>query len=318
MAEALHFDLDEPQLHAAFNQLDAELAARRARLDVVNASWADRSWEFRPDYLDVLAVNYGAGMFLWDFRADPEGGREIINAWVEDQTENRIEDLIPAGVINAATRLVLVNAIYFQADWASQFEPEDTRDGYFELGTGESVLVPMMHQTGGFPYAEGEGWQAVELPYEDGELSMVAIRPETDCAELEATLDSETLATIIDGLTVTETAVAMPRFTMTDDVDLKDHLADLGMPTAFQWPGADFSGMDGTDLLYIAQVLHKGFIAVGEEGTEAAAATAVVMVPGSVEPGAYISLDRPFLFLIRDRATGAILFLGRVADPRAE
>jgi serpin B len=326
MADTLNFLLEQDRLHPAFNWLDAELAKRGEgaegkdgegfRLNIVNAIWGQKDYEFLTDFLDVLAENYGAGLRILDFINETEQSRIAINKWVSDQTEGRIEDLIPQGEIDALTRLVLTNAIYFNAAWAYPFNGKMTADGPFYLLDGGQVTVPMMKQTESFGYTEGEGYQAVELPYDGGELSMVILLPEAGKFEaFEEGLQAQQVSDIISGLQPTEVALTMPKFEFDSEFSLKDTLAGMGMPIAFT-ENADFSGMTGKRELSISDVMHKAFVAVDEAGTEAAAATAVDMTLTAVpEPSVEVTIDHPFIFLIRDIETGAILFVGRVLNP---
>jgi serpin B len=331
MAAALHFDLPQEKLHPAFNWLESELAKRGEgaegkddegfRLNVVNAIWGQKSYEFRVAFLDTLAENYGAGLRILDFINDPEPSRITINDWVSEQTEGRIQDLIPPGGINSLTRLVLTNAIYFNAAWESKFTEEATRDLPFYTLDGESVIVPMMKQTESFGYAEGGDYQAVELPYDGGELSMVIILPaEGMFTEFENTLDYEQVDGIIGKLEDKRVRLTMPKFEFESEFSLKQALSALGMAEAFLG-SADFSGMTGNNDLFIGDVVHKAFVLVEEGGTEAAAATAVIMptsAPGpKPEEPVVVTIDRPFVFLIRDIETGAILFVGRVMNPES-
>ena len=328
MADTLHFILDQNRLHPAFNALDLDLAGRGEgasgkdgdgfRLNIVNTLWGQEGYAFLSEFLDTLAENYGAGLRLMDFINAPEASRITINDWVSDQTEGRIEDLLPSGVIDVLTRLVLTNAIYFNAAWAEPFEAEATVDGLFHLLDGSEITVPMMQQTESFGYAEGEGYQAVELPYDGGELSMVILLPEKGGFEaFEASLASERIAEIVGSLAHKQVALAMPKFEFESDFSLKDTLAALGMPIAFSGD-ADFSGMTGDRDLFIADVIHKAFVSVDEAGTEAAAATAVVMARLSMpEEPVEVTVDRPFVFMIRDIETNTVLFVGRVVNPSA-
>jgi serpin B len=328
MAATLQFLLEQERLHPAFNWLDAELASRGEgaegkdgkgfRLNIVNAIWGQKDYSFLSTFLDVLAENYGAGLRILDFITETEKSRLTINEWVSDQTEGRIKDLIPQGTIDALTRLVLTNAIYFNAAWEYPFDEDMTADGPFYLLDGGRVTVPMMKQTESFGYAEGDGYQAVELQYDGNELSMVILLPEAgNFQAFEKTLNAQQVSDIIGSLQPTEVALTMPKFEFDSEFSLKDTLAGMGMPIAFSG-AADFSGITGTPNLSITEVLHKAFVSVDEAGTEAAAATAVIVgetaVPGQpVE----VTLDRPFIFLIRDIETGAILFVGRVLNPGA-
>ena len=328
MAATLQLLLEQERLHPAFNWLDAELAKRGEgaegkdgegfRLNIVNAIWGQKNYEFLSDFLDVLAENYGAGLRILDFITETEKSRLAINDWVSDQTEGRIEDLIPQGAIGALTRLVLTNAIYFNAAWEYPFDEDMTADGPFYPLDGGQVIVPMMKQTESFDYTEGQGYQAVELQYDGGELSMVIFLPEAGKFEdFEEGLQTEQVEAIISDLQPTEVALTMPRFEFDSEFSLKDILTEMGMPIAFS-SGADFSGMTGNRALFISDVVHKAFVAVDEAGTEAAAATAVIMSLTAVpEPPVEVIIDRPFVFLIRDIETGAILFVGRVINPGA-
>ena len=325
MADVLHFPLPQDRLHPAFNALDLELAQRGQgargrdgtgfRLHIVNALWSQRGYQFLPEFLETLARNYGAGLRLLDL-SDPEAARGVINDWISDQTEGRIRDLIPAGVVSALTRLVLTNAIYFNAAWAEPFERNLTADGPFYLLDGRQVMVPLMRQTAYFGYAEGEGFQAVELPYDGEELAMVILLPgEGRFEEFEASLDAARLEEMLGRLRSQHLSLTMPRFGVESSFRLVDTLAAMGMPSPFQPDQADLSGMNGTRDLYIQAVLHKAFVSVDESGTEAAAATAVIVGVTGPPPGLEVTVNRPFIFLIRDRQTGVILFVGRVVNP---
>ncbi len=327
MAQALHFGLPQNRLHTAFNILDQELGARGEgaqgkdgegfRLNIVNAIWGQKDYSFLQDYLDTLARNYGAGLRVVDFIGAPEPSRITINDWVEEQTEERIKDLIPKGAINVLTRLVLTNAVYFNAAWESQFEEGFTAPGPFHLLDGAEVNVPMMRQTEGFGYASGPDFETVELPYDGHELSMVILLPAAGRFEtFEGSLDYGVVKSAIGALQHTQVALTMPRFKMETSFNLNDALSELGMGIAFEPTVADFSGMDGGRDLFISDVVHKAFVEVDEAGTEAAAATAVIMeATGMPAQPVEVTIDRPFVFLIRDMETNAILFVGRVMNP---
>jgi serpin B len=295
MAETLHFTLTQDRLHLAFNALDLELASRgqgtagedggRFRLNIANSTWGQIGYPFLPHFLDVLAINYGAGLRLLDFAAAPEASRPIINEWVSEQTEGKIQDLLPPGSITPATTLVLTNAIYFNAAWHYPFDEDLTHDGAFNLLDGSRVTVPMMNQTELFGYAEGNGYQAVELPYRGRdkwsvELSMVVLLPEAGrFEEFDHSLGAERVDAILNDLAPRNVELTMPKFTYDSSFSLKETLMAMGMPDAFTG-AADFSGMGGTHDLFIGDVLHKAFVAVDEAGTEAAADTAVALVTG--------------------------------------
>jgi len=327
MASALHFDLPQDALHRVFDYIDLELGKRGEgaegtdgkgfRLNVVNAIWGQVGYEFLADFLDVLALNYGAGLRLLDFVADAAGATEEINTWVEEATEGRIEDLIPPGALTEYTKLVLVNAIYFNAAWATPFEEESTADGAFHTAGGQTVQVPMMHGQVEAGYWQGDGYEAVELPYDGGELSMVIVAPDEGTL---ATFEEGFAPAFLDGLAASEqyglVTLTMPRWELDGEtVSLKQVLAALGMEIAFS-PAADFTGMHTEGGLMIHDVLHQAFVKVNEAGTEAAAATAVIVGDTSAPPeGPTIVLDRPFIYLIKDLPTGQILFVGRVTNP---
>lgn len=328
MAQALHFTLGQNRLHAALNRLDLELARRNEglegygkgyRMSMINAAWSQEGTRFLAEYLDLLAAHYGTGMRLLDFAQAPERCRAIINAWASDHTEGRIRDLIPPGAIRRWTKLILTNAVAFLAPWSAPFNAALTAEDKFFLLDGSASMVPMMNQTGSFAYAEGDGVRAVELPYAERKLSMLILLPDEGRFEaFEATVDAGRVAAVVQGLSRRRIALTLPKFQYAAAFRLADALADIGMPAAFS-EDADFSGMTGKRDLFLSDVLHKAFVAVDEEGTEAAAATAAVMVP-TAAPRAmplHLRVDRPFLFLIRDLEIGAILFLGRVVAPAA-
>ncbi len=331
MAGVLHFELTQDKLHPVFNWLESELDKRGEgaegkddegfRLNVVNALWGQKNYEFKVAFLDTLAENYGAGLRILDFISESDKSRVTINDWVSEQTEDRIKNLIPPGGIDSLTRLVLTNAIYFNAAWENQFYAEATTDLPFYPLDGGSVSVPMMRQTASFGYAEGDDYQAVELPYDGEELSMVILLPtEGKFTEFESTLDFRLVDRIIDGLNDERIRLTMPKFEFDSEFSLKQTLSALGMPDAFSG-SADFSGMTANKDLFIGNVIHKAFVSVDEKGTEAAAATAVMMAGGAPGPKPkepiVVTIDHPFIFLIRDIKTGAILFIGRVMNPSA-
>ena len=326
MAEALNFTLTQDQLHPAFNSLDLQLKQRGQgakgrdkegfRLHVVNAIWGQKDYKFLGEFLDVLAQNYGAELRIADFINETEQSRVTINKWVSDQTEERIKDLVPQGAINQLTRLVLTNAIYFNAAWQYPFDENATSDGLFHLLSDNDVTVPMMKQTESFRYTEGTDYQVVELPYDGQELSMVILLPKAGRFDaFEEKLDAGFIKTIIGNLETHEVSLTMPKFEYESSFGLKEVLSTLGMGVAFT-PDADFSGMDGKRDLLIQDVLHKAFVSVDEAATEAAAATAVIVgltaIP--VQP-VEVKIDRPFIFLIRDIPTDSIIFIGCVLNP---
>lgn len=339
MADSLAFTLGQEGQHPAFNALDAELESRGDdggaesngdgngdagdpfRLATANAVWGQEGFPFRDSYLETLARNYGAGLRVLDF-GEPEAARGTINDWVAAQTEEKIPELLPKGSITPAVRLVLTNAVYFLAAWAAAFDEGVTDDGSFTALDGSQASVPMMRQTEEFPYAEVDGHQVLELPYVGEEVGMVVVLPrEGEFESFEQSIDADRFAALVSALEPQHGSVALPRFSYRSGFSLKDALTALGMGIAFEGGRADFSGMADGDAgkgLFIDEVYHKTFIAVDEDGTEAAAATGVVMKEtAATMPTFEFVADRPFLYAIRDRATGALLFLGRVADAGA-
>ena len=334
MADTLRFLLVQEDLHPAFIALDLKLASRGEgaegkddegfRLNIVNALWGQGGCSFLPEFLDVLGESYGAGVRPLNFLGAPEASRTTINDWVSEQTEGRIKDLIPEGGISPSTVMVLTNAIYFNAAWLHPFEPENTRDGRFHLIGGSTVNVPMMRQTETFGYAKGEGYQALELPYDGGELSMVILLPDRGSfSGFEESLDADVVNDATSGMSSGPVSLTMPKFELESSFSLTETLKTMGMPDAFNRSKANLSGMGisgcpgGGGNPFISDVVHKAFVLVEEEGTEAAAATGVVVTATSMPPPPIeVSVDRPFIFLIRDRETAAILFVGRVLDPR--
>ncbi len=322
MAEAMNFALAQERLHAAFNYLEQELARRGAtgaqgfRLDVVNDLWGQKDYQFLAPFLDVLAENYGAGLRILDFVKDPEGARQTINDYIADKTQQLIKDLIPSGSINGLTRLVLTNAIYFKAEWENKFNKEETRPGSFTLLDGSQVTASLMNQRRNWSYAEGAGYQAIELPYLGGQIAMDILLPQADkFNEFEDSLTAARLADILGQLKPDDVLLTLPKFKFGADFSLKGALSTLGMPLAFDPFNADFSGITTVEDLYIQDAIHKAYVAVDEAGTEAAAAGAVIVGTVSI-PKTFIA-DHPFIFFIRDLPTNTILFVGRVMNPAA-
>ena len=333
MADTLHFSLPQDRLHPAFNALDQQLASRGADvqtragegfgLNIVNAVWGQQGHPFQDSFLDVLAESYGAGVRPADFSAAPEESRVAINDWVAENTENRIKDLIPQGLINPLTRMVLTNAIYFNASWVIPFNEASTRAHPFHLLDGSSIDVPMMRTAEEFGYAAGDGYQAVDLPYAGHEMSMTVIVPDRGLfREFEDSLDANLVKRTIANLGYRHVTLDLPKFEFESQFRLGETLKSMGMTDAFDVAASNFSGMDGRSCLagdpgclYIREVVHKAFVSVDEAGTEAAAATAVLMQTESAPLNPVsVTVDRPFIFLIRDLETGAILFVGRVEE----
>ena len=331
MANTLHLNLPDERLYAAFNALDLHLTSLNQntpaegeqpfRLNIANAVWGQIDYPFNTGYLDLLAQNFGAGLHLTDFIHDPEASRQTINDWVAEQTEQRIRDLLAPGTISPDTRLVLTNAIYFFGAWASQFEEENTADAPFTLLDGSTVTVPMMNQTDFFLYTQNEDFTAVSLPYEGGQAAMLIIMPaQGNFADFEGTFDAAMLEEVEGSLKGGEVILTMPRWEHEASFSLPDALIQLGMQDAFDPVSADFTGIVeplGQPPLFISDVIHKAFIKVDEQGTEAAAATAVIMEVASApaEEPVEIRLDHPFIYFILDSQTHTILFMGRVLNP---
>ncbi|MDI6719600.1 MAG: serpin family protein [Methanomicrobiales archaeon] len=308
-------------IYAGINSGDRNYTLRTA-----NALWAEKTYPFLPGYIDIAGRYYAANVTNLDFINAPEPSRIAINAWVEEQTEERIRDLLPAGSIDPLTRLVITNAIYFEGTWVKQFDTNSTREEEFRTASGAAVWIPMMQRTDEeaiYNYTETDALQVLEMPYvRDGgrALSMLVLLPREDnLTAAEAALDAENLSALRQSLVSRRVDVFFPKFRLETEYRLPGTLAAMGMPTAFAPGAADFSGMDGTKDLYISDVVHKAFVDVNEEGTEAAAATGVVMrvlmAPSPEEQIPVFRADHPFLFLIQENESGAILFIGRVADP---
>jgi len=324
MAEVLQFSLPAEKLHPTFGAVLKDLNARGEKgsyeLSVANALWGQKGYGFLKEFIELVETSYGGKLNEVDFAAAAEDARQTINTWVENETNGKIKDLIPEGVLDSLTRLVLTNAIYFKGNWASKFKEEDTKDAPFTMLNGEKIDVAMMNQTAEFNYMETADFQGLEMPYVDNELSMIILLPKQNdrLIALEESLTLNNLSNWLAKLSKRKVIVSVPKFTMTCQFMLADILKSMGMTDAFSG-GADFSGMTGRRDFFISAVIHKAFVEVNEEGTEAAAATAVVMkltaVPSEVIP--VFRADHPFLFLIRDNSSGSILFIGRVMNPKA-
>jgi len=325
MQRVFHFTLPAAQLHPAMGGLLAAMNAPHNgyQLRVADALWAEQSASFLPGYMKLVQSDYAAGFHRVNFKSSREAVRNAINQWVEKQTDNKIQNLIGPGVLTPATRLVLTNAIYFKGTWLNTFENASTQNEEFHTSAAQFVMAPLMHRTGSYSYFDGGTFQALELPYEGGDLSMDVLLPKSNDG-LPALEESFTNAAIGDWLEklqpVDKVILTFPRFTMTQEFELSSALSAMGMPQAFG-SSADFSGMTGKPDFTISAAIHKAYIDVNEQGTEAAAATSIIMrataarVPFPEPPPVVFRADHPFLFLIRDNKSGAILFLGRVTDP---
>lgn len=329
MLEALRLTLAEEEVYPAFNALLLAIEASQQRaqsgeeegyfeLNIANSLWTQAGYAYKQAFLDVIARNYGTGIYNVNFIQDPEGARKAINNWVAEETEEKITDLIPPDAINDLTRLVLANAIYFNGSWMYTFDPDNTEKKPFTLLDGSEINVDMMvlgsEMLG---YTQGVNYQTVTLPYKSNDFAMTLLVPDLGAFnEFEDSMDEEHLAAILADQGMEQIALQMPKFDFTSTVDANDPLKALGMAEAFQDGLADFSGITEEERLLITDVLHKATITVDEEGTEAAAATAVIVGLESMplEPIPLV-IDRPFLFVIEHQPTGTILFMGRVLQP---
>jgi serpin B len=321
MAAALHFSLNQTELHAAFGKLEDQLkkAERNGiRLSVANALWPQKDYPFLEDFLSLAKKHYGVLITPLDYRTAREPARETINGWVEKKTENKITNLLQPTDLTDRTRLVLVNAIYFKGKWASQFKPSNTKSAHFHVSPNKTVQAPMMTQKLECRYASLPQMDILELPYVGGALSMIVLLPKeiNGLQKVERELSAEAIAKWVNALDEQEVFVSLPRFKATGRFGLNDTLASMGMVDAFSDTKANFAGMDGRpNWLYISAIIHKAFVEVNEEGTEAAAATAVVMMERVVPAPLSFRADHPFIFLIQEKRTGSILFVGRLSDP---
>jgi len=311
------------QFSSAFGKVIQDLNARgkkgKYELAVANALWGQKGYGFLEEFLNLIKTDYDGRLNEVDFVTATEMARQTINAWVEEKTNNKIKDLIARGVLDSMTRLVLTNAIYFKGKWARQFKEKNTKQTPFTLQTGSKIDVPMMNQTADFNYIQTEDFQGLELPYVDNELSMIILVPKKfdGLAAFEKTFTLENLSRWLAKPRRCEVIVSIPKFKMTSQFSLADVLKSMGMTDAFIPDVADFSGINGKKDLFISAVIHKAYVDVSEEGTEAAAATGVIMKITSAGPTLtpVFRADHPFVFVIRDNHSGSILFIGRVLNP---
>jgi serpin B len=322
MAETLHFAEKPAKFHRAIGDLISQLNAVQKETDVelsiANAIWAQKGYQFLDEFFRIVQQSYQADLKQVDFSSAAESARQAINAWVEQQTNEKIKNLLPPNVLNALTRLVLVNAIYFKGFWVNQFKSRDTREMEFWLLTEVTVKVPMMHQEHQFGYWENDWLQIIEMPYKEESLSLIVLLPKekTGITDLEQKLNFENMMAWQSRLRKQKVIVFFPKFKIESQFSLGQTLSLMGMPDAFDPELADFSAMVGHKELYISAVIHKAFLEVNEEGSEAAAATGVVVGVTSIAPSPPIfKADHPFVFFIRDNKSQSILFLGRVLNP---
>jgi serpin B len=329
MKQALRFTLEQAPLHEAFNAVDLALAQRgqaqeaadgkRFALNLANSIWLQPDYPVESAFLDVLALNYGAGVYQTDFVAAVEPSRRAINAWVSERTEKLIPELLPPGSITDATRFVLTNAVYFDASWQTKFDPAATSDRPFTRPDGSVIQVSTMSDGYAMPYAESADYQAVSLAYVGAQLSLIAILPsEGKFASVEAALSGAWFDTVVQQLEPASVQIALPKLDYKFHTSLKNALAGLGMNSAFDAEAADFSGLT-SGKIHIIDVIHEATVRVYEQGTVAAAATGVIAGNDSAPFFEHqLAFSRPFLFAVYDRPTGTILFLGRVLDPSAK
>lgn len=300
---------------------------KKYKLSSANALWGQQDYQFSKDFFDNVEKYYGGKATNLDFKKDPEGSRITINNWVENQTNNKIQNLIPAGVIKTITKLVLTNAVYFKGEWVKQFNKNDTKEENFRTSNSGTVKAQMMQRTDDeaiFNYAENSNLQMLEMPYSGDELSILFLLPKNDnLTKLEGILSTKNISDWKNDLEKQRVKVYIPKFKFETKYFMADDLKAMGMPLAFS-DSADFSGMTATGKkdLKIDEAIHQAFVEVNEEGTEAAAATAVVMVPLWAAHGPHkepkipiFRADHPFIFLIQQKSTGNILFIGRVVNP---
>lgn len=324
MEEVLHFGLSPGMVGRGFRSLMNEMSSgdlsgaesgEPFTLAIANGLWVKEGFQLLDEYRQSVAESFDAAVENLDFSGNPEGSRQTINRWVAERTLDRIQDLIPPGILGEETRVVLTNAVYFKASWDKPFDENATSDGRFLLADGSAVVVPMMNQTEFFRYASFEGCRAVELFYAGGDASMLIILPDGDIQEFQDDLDVTGLERIMENMSPVNLSLTMPRFEFTATMQLSGMLQSMGMEAAFSG-GADLSGFTGIPDLYISEVIHKAFVKVDEAGTEAAAATAVMVnITSMPPPPEEMNINRPFMFFIMDGETGSIVFMGRVMDP---
>ncbi len=322
MKTTMRFPFDNDRLHPTFGrlvtQLDAQGKNRPFQLTIANRLWGQKDYGFLPDFTKTTELYYKAGLQEVDYIGATEDARKMINAWVEKQTNDKIKELVPLGILDDMTRLVLTNAIYFKAPWMTPFDPKQTKPGTFYLAGGKTAQVPMMETKQlRTTYADLGAFTLLDMPYEGHEQSMIVILPKKKdgLRDLEKQFTADNLALWLGKRSTYLVDIKVPKFKVTAEFQLNDELKAMGMKDAFAFGRADFSGMATREKLYIKAVLHKAFVDVNEAGTEAAASTAVVIGTRSLPPSATFNADHPFLFLIRDNRTGTVLFVGRVANP---
>jgi len=322
MAAVLRFSGKKDQMHHSMGDLISQINDVQKQGDIelriANALWVQKDYQFLKEFLYIIQNVYRAQLDHVDFAAAHEAARRAINRWVEQQTDQKIKDLIRPGVLNALTRMVLVNAIYFKGFWDSQFKEKDTQELEFWISPQSNLKVPMMHQEHRFGYFENERLQVLEMPYKNKALAMIVLLPKNreSLSDFENTLSLKNIISWQSQLRQRNVRVIFPKFKIESLFSLNQNLITMGVSDAFDPNRADFSGMVGIKNLYLSDVIHKAFVEVNEEGTEAAAATGAVVSVTSIEPSSPIfKADHPFMFFICDNDSQSILFLGRIINP---
>jgi serpin B len=325
MKDVLHLPEDINVLREEYYALYQGINAKdkKYELSTANALWAQKDYRFLQEYFSLVEKNYAGKVTNLDFATDTENSRQTINKWVEDQTKEKIKNLIPAGYILPSTVLVLTNAVYFKGEWVRKFDAKKTIDMDYMTGTGTTVKSRAMVSTGKesrFNYMEDDAMQVLEMPYSGDDLSMLVLLPKGDDLEkMEQLLSAETLAKIRNGLKNEQVNTYFPKFQFETKYYMEKDLQEMGMKDAFSG-NADFSGMTGVKDLFISHVIHQAYVEVNEEGTQAAAATAVIMdkLAAPQEQIHTFKADHPFVFIIQQKSSGNILFMGRVSDPTVQ
>jgi serpin B len=320
MATVLRFTLPESEVHPAFASLMATLNAPKkdTELRIANRLWGQTGYGFLPGFIATTGKQYGAELAEVDFLNGTEKSRQEINVWVERQTNDKITELLRQGAVSSSTRLVLTNAIYFNGKWRHEFRKKATTNAPFTVSATEKVDVPLMFQKESSKYGETGELQFLEMPYKGEDLSMLILLPKKvdGLRALEKELTAGNLEKWTSSMQRPDVETYLPQFKLTAEFQLNSVLAEMGMPSAFDPGKADFSGMNGQRDLFISAAIHKAFVDVNEEGTEAAAATAVVADATFTPEPAVFRADHPFVFMIRENRTGSILFMGRVTNPK--
>jgi len=323
ISNVLNFNIPQENLHQAYSKLLKYLKSNKGyELNIANALWLQKDYQFLPEFLNIINKNYKGGLNLVDFKNEPEVVRNKINNWIYKETKSKINNILNQGDITEITRLVLANAIYFKGKWKYEFDEDDTKERDFFLINGKTIKVNMMFKAKIFKYFENNKLQLLDLPYNDEKASMIIVLPKNNSNfnEVENLIDEKNLENWINNSNFEHVMVYIPRFKFSLKLELNTILSNMGIKDAFDEFKADFSGINGNNDLRIDKVIHKGFVEVNEKGTEATAATVIVMgLKSAIEPEYKLFLaNHPFIFIIRDNITGCILFIGRVMNPNDE